>query len=139
MRTKLALVTVLAVLSGAALAQTSSDPDAPQIPPTETPDPRVGGTQGDEPAPDPSGETKAGEEADEPGQRGEPEGKGRDREEGKGRDRGEERRGREHDRGAGFHFKRGDETIDIRCAARDSTKECVEAVLPLIESLVSGE
>ena len=42
--------------------------------------------------------------------------------------------------GAFFRFRGADgQTIAIKCADRDSTKECVEAIMPMLERMLPGE
>lgn len=55
-----------------------------------------------------------------------------------GRDFGEGGERDDGNRGAEFSFDRGDHgSITIRCAERDSTNDCAEAVAPLIELLLT--
>jgi hypothetical protein len=42
------------------------------------------------------------------------------------------------EQGASFRFSGGEHgpSIMIRCAARDSTEECVEAIMPMLDKLL---
>ena len=40
-------------------------------------------------------------------------------------------------RGASFHFKRGDSTIEIRCASNEPTSDCISAATALIDKIAS--
>ena len=41
--------------------------------------------------------------------------------------------------GTSFRFEFDAQKIEIKCSSRESTQECVEAVMPLLETLVSPE
>jgi hypothetical protein len=41
-------------------------------------------------------------------------------------------------KGARLRFHRGEVGMDLKCAADDSTKACVDALMPLVDKLLQG-
>ncbi|GJE44823.1 hypothetical protein AEGHOMDF_4014 [Methylobacterium soli] len=41
-------------------------------------------------------------------------------------------------KGGHLRFRRGETGIDFKCAADDSTKACVDALLPLVDKLLQA-
>ncbi|MFE1599591.1 hypothetical protein [Methylobacterium sp. ID0610] len=41
-------------------------------------------------------------------------------------------------KGGHLRFRRGETGIDFKCAADDSTKACVDALMPLVDKLLQG-
>ena len=54
---------------------------------------------------------------------------------------GMESRGPGGPKGAEFRFRSGDDgpSFTIRCAERDTTQDCVDAVMPMIQTLTPGQ
>lgn len=162
MRTILAIGATFVLLNGVAFAQTApapgNDPSEPagelelRVPLSEEPEGSKQ-LQEDEDEDSEADAKPGGRERErapgdrEEARRGPPRERGNDDDRpGSGRDRGRGHYADHHSRlmeeeedteGARFHLQRGNEQIDITCAADDSTQECVDAVLPLLRQFLS--